>query len=288
VLDLSSLDQFMASGLLKDPAGTPLELALDLIDFDPAQPRRRVSEERLSELAETIKAHGVLQPISVRPHPQQPGRYIVNYGERRVRASRMANRNTIPAFIEEAIDPYAQAIENLQREDLSPFDLAAFIAERERAGDTRATIAKRLGKPRSFITEVAELARAPAIIRQAHDDGRCNDVRTLYTLVRASRDNAAGLAGLLARGTPIRRDQAEALVGHVGPFRSQDATRAAPGKYLGRKRPLPEALLVEVEGRKAMLSWSTQPARTRAEVTFENGVRETVDLINLRLIAWMP
>jgi len=61
------------------------------------------------------------------------------------------------------------------------------VTEREQAGDSRAEIARRLGKARSLITEVAELAQAPAVIRQVHDEGRCRDVRALYLLVRAHR-----------------------------------------------------------------------------------------------------
>ena len=82
-LDLSGLETFKASALLEDATGKPLELPLDAIDFDPKQPRRHVLAETLAELAETIKTDGVLQPISVRPHPEHKERYVINHGERR-------------------------------------------------------------------------------------------------------------------------------------------------------------------------------------------------------------
>ena len=117
-LDLSGLETFKASALLEDATGKPLELLLDAIDFDPKQPRRHVLAETLTELAETIKTDGVLQPICVRPHPDQKGRYLINHGERRVRAARLAGLTAIPGYIREDVDPYAQAIENVQRDDL--------------------------------------------------------------------------------------------------------------------------------------------------------------------------
>jgi len=136
-LDLSGLEAFKASALLEDATGKPLELLLDAMDFDPKQPRRRVLAETLAELAQTIKADGVLQPICVRPHPEDQGRYLINHGERRVRAARLAGLTTIPGFIREDVDPYAQVVENVQRDDLLPLDLAAFVIEREQAGDSR-------------------------------------------------------------------------------------------------------------------------------------------------------
>ena len=69
-LDLSGLETFKASALLEDATGKPLELPLETIDFDPKQPRRHILTETLTELPETIKTDVVLQPISVRPHPE--------------------------------------------------------------------------------------------------------------------------------------------------------------------------------------------------------------------------
>src|SRR5439155_6121292 len=137
-LDLTGLDQFRASALLADPPphdSVPQEMDLELIDFDPEQPRGSVDDASLAELAASIREKGVLEPVSLRRHPDRPGRFIVNRGERRVRASRLAGRRTVPWFLDERVDRYAQVIENLQREDLTPFDLARFIADRERDGD---------------------------------------------------------------------------------------------------------------------------------------------------------
>jgi ParB family chromosome partitioning protein len=206
-LDLSVLSQFRAADLLAGEAtpagvGTPMQVALDRIDLDPRQPRRRVRSERIEELAASIREHGVLEPVSLRCHPEHADRYIVNRGERRVRAARRAGLATVPAFVDERVDPFAQAAENLHREDMSPFDLASFIADREQEGHSRAEIARRLGKPRSFITEAARLSDAPPQLRQAVEDGRVGgDVRLLYELVAIASDRPHELEELLARAS---------------------------------------------------------------------------------------
>ena len=285
-LDLSGLEAFKASALLDDATGKPLELPLDAIDFDPKQPRRRVFDETLAELAQTIKVDGVLQPICVRAHPEHPGRYLINHGERRVRAARIAGLSTIPGFIREHVDPYAQAIENLQREDLLPLDLAAFVMEREQAGESRAEIARRLGKPRSVITEVAELAHAPALIRQLHEDGRCRDRRALYLLARAHREQPQAVEALVAGSAALTREQVEAFSAKRVAVHPRAAAAVGSHEPTRCETSHTDALVVEVNGQQASLDINKRPSKTTAEVQFSDGSRHTVELACLRLIAW--
>lgn len=301
-VDLSGLDQFRASALLAEPAanveGVPRRVPLDLIDFDPAQPRRNLNQATLAELAETIKAQGVLEPVSLRPSPLESGRFIVNRGERRVRASRLAGMVDVPAFIDERLDPYAQVIENEHREDLSLFDLATFVAEREAAGDSRAEIARRLGKPRSLITELAALHEASAEVRQACVVGRIADSRSLYLLARANGDQAARLASLLAGDGAITRSAIEqALAPSSAGAETPAPVEVAQGGRKARGEPSAEgareapkklgnALLVEHDGRKGRLTWARQPGKRSGEVLFEDGTRETVSLQSLKLLSW--
>ena len=98
--------------------GQPLMLPVESIDEDPEQPRREFEDNRLEDLAETIRSRGVRQPISVRPNLQAPGRWMLNFGARRLRASKMAGMAEIPAFIDTTADSYDQVIENEQREGL--------------------------------------------------------------------------------------------------------------------------------------------------------------------------
>jgi ParB family chromosome partitioning protein len=272
--------------LLEDATGKPLELSLDLIDFDPKQPRRHIQQETLAELAETIKADGVLQPICVRPHPEHEGRYVINHGERRVRAARLAGLTAIPAFIRDDVDPYAQAIENVQRDDLLPLDLAVFVIEREQAGDSRAEIARRLGKPASLITEVAELADAPASIRKLHDEGRCRDVRSLYLLVRTHRQEPEAVEHLVAGDGMITREQVAGLATQQGVVQAKPSGRQCSRKGTKSEVIPTDELVVEFDGREALLDLTRRPSKTTGQVRLPDGTRHTVELARLRLVAW--
>jgi ParB family chromosome partitioning protein len=295
-VDLSGLDQFKASALLADAVveadGVPRRVRLELIDFDPRQPRRNLNRATLAELAETIKAQGVLEPVSLRSHPERPGRYIINRGERRVRASLLAKLVDVPAFIDERVDPYAQVIENAHREDLSLYDFATFVAEREAAGESRAEIARRLGKPRSLITELAALGEASAELRQACESGRIADSRSLYLLARAQREQPGGVAALLGSEGAITRSAIERALAPSPPAAEpagRKETGAAPQRGGGAReapKKLGNALLVEHEGRKGRLTWARQPGKRSGEVLFEDGTRQTVSLHSLTLLAW--
>ncbi len=285
-LDLSGLEAFKASSLLEDATGKPLELSLDRIDFDPKQPRRHIQEETLAELAETIKADGVLQPVSVRPDPKHEGRYVINHGERRVRAARLAGLTAIPAFIRDDVDPYAQAIENVQRDDLLPLDLAMFVIEREQAGDSRAEIARRLGKPASLITEVAALADAPPAIRKLHDEGRCRDVRSLYLLVRTHRREPEAVENLVTSDGMVTRDQVENLAARQGVVQARPSGRQNSRKETKSEGISTDELLVGFDGQEASLDLKRRPSRTTGEIQLPDGRRCTVELACLRPIAW--
>jgi ParB family transcriptional regulator, chromosome partitioning protein len=111
--DLAALD-----APAEQSTGQPLMLATDAIDEDPQQPRHEFDSNALNELAQTIRERGVRQPISVRPELQRAGRWVLNFGARRLRASRLAGLKVIPAFIDTTADSYDQLIENEQREGL--------------------------------------------------------------------------------------------------------------------------------------------------------------------------
>jgi ParB family chromosome partitioning protein len=138
------------------------------IEANPDQPRLTFDETTLAELSSSVKEHGVLQPILVRP--QEGGRYQLIAGERRWRAAKMAGLATIPAMIEEIDDDTAleiAIIENLQREDLSPLD-EAIMYERMTSehGYSVRKLAQKLGKDKGYIENRLRLADAPPEIRQ--------------------------------------------------------------------------------------------------------------------------
>jgi ParB/RepB/Spo0J family partition protein len=141
---------------------------VDRIDSNPQQPRLAFNQETLDELTASIREHGVLQPILVRPLGQN--RYQLVAGERRWRASKQAGLETIPALIEEIDDDTAleiSIIENLQREDISPLDEAAMYDRMVREhGYSIRKLADKLGKDKGYLENRLRLADAPPEVRE--------------------------------------------------------------------------------------------------------------------------
>jgi ParB family transcriptional regulator, chromosome partitioning protein len=144
-------------------------LAIADIDRNPFQTRYVHDGESLDELAESIKANGVVQPIVVRPAAEQ-GRYVLILGERRLHASKKAGNTTIPAIVRRVSDQQAAEmtiVENLQREDLSPLEQAeAFRVLSEEFKLTQAQIGERVGLSRESVSNYMRLLRLPREVMQ--------------------------------------------------------------------------------------------------------------------------
>ncbi|MEO5939452.1 MAG: ParB/RepB/Spo0J family partition protein [Candidatus Limnocylindrales bacterium] len=143
-------------------------LSVDRIESNPGQPRTNFDEDALRELSSSIKEHGVLQPILVRPLGEN--RYQLIAGERRWRASKEAGLATIPALVEDIDDDTAleiSIIENLQREDLSPLEEATMFDRMVREhGYSIRKLAEKLGKDKGYLENRLRLADAPDEIRE--------------------------------------------------------------------------------------------------------------------------
>ena len=161
--DLSSLsiDNTKSSGAMM--------ISIDLIDEDPNQPRTVFNDESLQELADTIRERGVKSPISVRE--TSDGRFMINHGARRYRASILAGKTTIPAFIDNDYTNVDQLIENIQRDNLAPMDIARFIESELNRGLKKIDIAKELGKSNSWVSERYALINLPECIRERFEQG---------------------------------------------------------------------------------------------------------------------
>lgn len=109
----------------------PIELELSLIDEDPDQPRTEFNQELLKEMAKTIRMRGVKNPISVHKHPNDKGRYMINDGARRYRASKLAGKTTIRAFIDSDFTKIDQVIVNAHHESFTPREWAVIIEDRK-------------------------------------------------------------------------------------------------------------------------------------------------------------
>jgi ParB family chromosome partitioning protein len=141
---------------------------------DRTQPRKTFDDEALAELASSIKEHGVLQPILVRPVPD--GSYMIVAGERRWRAARLAGLSTVPVIIKEMSDADALSIalvENLQREDLNPVEEAEGYRQlAETQGWTQEQIASRVGKSRPSVANALRLLSLPEDVLALLRDGK--------------------------------------------------------------------------------------------------------------------
>ena len=153
--------------------GGIVELKLEKIFPNPDQPRKHFDEDKLIDLAESIKEHGVLQPIIVTPRDDK---YMIIAGERRFRATNRAGLKTIPALIRELDDEKIMElalIENVQRDDLNPIEEArAYELLQTRYGYTQDKLAKRMGKSRSAIANSTRLLGLPEDVQQLVQDGK--------------------------------------------------------------------------------------------------------------------
>ena len=151
------------------------EVELDRIEPNPLQPRRHFPPESLEGLATSIKAQGLLQPILVRPKEGEEGRYQVIAGERRLRAARMAGLERVPVIVRAVDDRNALTLtllENLQREDLRPIELAQGLKELvERFGLTQVELARGLGVSREQVSNTLRLLKLPEKVRELLDAG---------------------------------------------------------------------------------------------------------------------
>lgn len=188
-LDLSGLDRF--SDLVKprtkatshpDAAGTPLDLPLNMIDEDPDQPRKAFDPDALQELAESIRARRVLQAIKVRPHPTTPGRYIINEGARRFRASLLAGKGSIPAVVDGDHEYIDQLIENVQRAGLTIRETIDSVSRLLAEGMKQKDIATKTGMSKAWVSKFAGLRELPSTLATSLADGRCRDSDALVTL----------------------------------------------------------------------------------------------------------
>jgi ParB family transcriptional regulator, chromosome partitioning protein len=195
--------------------GEPMRLPVDAIDEDPGQPRFEFDEEALHELAQTIRERGVRQPISVRPSPAAEGRWLLNFGARRLRASKLAGRTDIPAFIDVSADSYDQVIENEQREGLQPLELALFIQRRLAGGDSQAEIARRIGKSKAYVTYATALIDAPDWLLAAYREGRCRGLKELHELRKLAGEHPQFVEAWASDREAITRHQVATLRAEV-------------------------------------------------------------------------
>lgn len=164
------LDALIDTGDVRTQGSSNLnEIEISLIEPNPNQPRRELDQEALQELANSIREVGIIQPITLRQ--MDNGKYQIIAGERRWRASQLANLTTIPAYIRTVEDEGVMEmalVENIQREDLNAIEVAlAYQHLAETTGMTQDKISKRVGKSRAAVTNYLRLLKLPAQVQMA-------------------------------------------------------------------------------------------------------------------------
>ncbi len=174
---------------LMRPVTTPDRMIpIESIHPNPDQPRRRFDEKDLTDLANSIREKGVIQPLILRPLPGRSGEYQIVAGERRWRAAQMAERHELPAIIRELSDAEVielAIIENIQRADLNALEEALGYRQlMERFGHTQEKLAEALGKSRSHIANLLRLLTLPEPVQEMVRDGliSAGHARTLVTV----------------------------------------------------------------------------------------------------------
>jgi len=188
------------------------QLPLELVQRGKYQPRRDMDPQALEELAQSIRNHGVMQPIVVRP--VEGGRYEIIAGERRWRASQLAGLERVPALVREVPDEAAIAmalIENIQREDLNPIEEAVALQRLQQEFQlTQQQVADAVGKSRVSVSNLLRLIALPEEIKTllSHGDLEMGHARALLGL--PADQQVEGARHVVARGLTVR--QTEALV----------------------------------------------------------------------------
>jgi ParB family chromosome partitioning protein len=221
------------------PSGAaPGDVALDLIDPNPFQPRQVFDDESLEDLTRSIQVQGILQPVLLRRNGE---RFQLIVGERRWRAARAAGLSAIPAQVRDSATDEEMLelalLENVQRKDLNPIEIAqAILRLQESCHLTQEMVAEKLGVSRAHVANLVRLLRLPERIKTALADGRVTmgHARALLS-VSDEKQQSELFERFLADGRPTVRE-------------AEDLTRRAAGKP--RKKPAPADHRQELELRK--------------------------------------
>ena len=203
-----------------------VEINIDLIDPNPFQPRKFFNDDELVELAETIEKHGLIQPIAVR---KVGDRYQIISGERRTRASKLANCQTIKAQVYENLNDKTMSewalIENIQRVDLNPIEIAQSYQQLiDNHNYTHEDLAKTVGKSRSAITNSLRLLKLPNQVQAWIQEGKLSSGAARALCSEKIADPEALAQRIIAEGLNVR--QIEAISRGEDPFESKNDASA--------------------------------------------------------------
>jgi ParB family chromosome partitioning protein len=229
------------------PSGTR-SVPIEHLEPSPYQPRGAMDPAALADLVDSIRARGILQPLLVRPHPAQSGRFQIIAGERRWRASQQAGLHEVPVLVRELSDMETMAaglVENLQRQDLNPIEEAeGYKRLVDEFGMTQEVLAESVGKSRSHIANTLRLLNLPTTVRNEVRNGALTAGHARALLAHPEPEKAA--LAVISRGLNVR--QTEALT-------SRKTEQPAPQKPKDPETAALEADLTERLGLKVDISF---------------------------------
>ena len=266
------LDALFQDNIIENDSGV-VTLRLSEIKPNHEQPRKHFDEAALLELADSIREHGVLQPLIVRP--MLGGEYQLIAGERRYRAAMLAQVSTVPVVIREFSDMQAMEValvENLQRRDLNPVEEGeGYKALAEQFSLTQAEIAQKVGKSRSAVANAMRLVELPDEVKKAVSEGSISmgHARALLSL-REGEQICAVAAEIISKGLSVR--QTEQMVARLSRSPRPEKMRPRVDSYYKEL----QIALEKTWGRKVRISPSSENA---GSITVDYVSRE--DLIEL-------
>ena len=236
------------------------EIALDSIIANPDQPRRTFDEEALQELADSIREHGVISPITLRDNGD--GAYMIIAGERRFRASKLAGLERIPAYIRTAKDEQVMEwalIENIQREDLDAIEIAlAYQRLMDDYNLTQERMSERVGKKRATVANYLRLLKLPAEIQVGIKEKKIDmgHARAILSTPSAERQLAL-YQRILREGLSVRKVEALAQQDKQESKRPKEKT-GNPYEMLEKELSTRLGLKVKIQENKLVIAYSTE------------------------------
>jgi len=235
-----------------------MQLDISDISADPDQTRKHFDKKSLEELAETIVDEGVIQPIIVKRNPSKTGGWLIVAGERRYRASILAKMKKIPAISREGLDGYAHVVENVQREDLTPRELAEFINGRVKLGDKKVFIAQKLGLPPARVSDYLTMINPPKEIGKAIDSGACKSPAAVAQLCRLYKKSPDAVRAFCKSSEEITQARVKALKDRLS---GQGGSAASKNeKKKPKLRPVRPQVSVNYKGRSYRIVMTRQPS----------------------------
>ncbi|NTW15735.1 MAG: ParB/RepB/Spo0J family partition protein [Candidatus Moranbacteria bacterium] len=257
------------------PSGAPLRVPVGNVVPNPHQPRLRFDEDKLRELADSIREHGVLQPLVVSPLPG--GKYELIAGERRLQASKKAGIPDVPVIVRDADERQKlelAIIENIQRHDLDPIEEAkAYARLADEFGLTQEEISRKMGKSRSAVANILRLLTLPVEIQRALSEGGISEghAKALLSLEHPERQRAL-FEMIVKTGMTVREAE----------IKARDA-RERP--YVKRALTLPPEIAEKAERISTALGTkvAVRPAGKGGRIVVEYYSSEELDQIVSRL-----